>query len=107
MVDAVEAKKKFQYSYPYLIEALPIDDLLPEFFAKGLLEGQSKSKLESRTTRQEKTQYFLDEMIKPSLTTGLIQPFNNMITIMESSELSVAKHLAKQIKEFDSGTYAL
>ena len=103
MVEVEGAKRAFQMFYEKLIEALPINDLLSGLYASKLLRGNAKAKVktkvESLSTQKEKAKYLLNEVIKPGLSVGNVEQFNKMITVMESSDDPVVKHLAKQIQE--------
>ena len=103
MTDVEDAKSVITKYYVELIEVLPIDDLLEHLDANKLLPRNYKAKVKSLSARKEKTTYFLDEMIKPGLSVGYIGQFNEMITVMESSDDPVVKHLMKQIQEFALG----
>ena len=103
MVDVEGAKRAFTAFYAKLTEALPIKDLLAELYANKLLPGNHKAAVESLSTKIEKAQYFLDEVIKPGLNIGYIGQFNKMITVMESSDDPVVNYLAKQIQECAHG----
>lgn len=92
------AKRAFKKFYPELIKVLPITDLLPEFFANDLLSGEQKAKIESQSTRKEKTGYFLDEVIKRGLDIDYTEQFNKMIFIMDSSDDDVTRYLAQQMR---------
>ena len=102
MVDAkgaVSAEAALRSFYRELIEALPINVLVVDFYANNLLTDYHKSKIDSLgAAKKAKTEYFLDEVIKPGLTIGYTGLFNKMITIMESNEDPVANYLAKEIK---------
>ena len=97
------AKRAFEMFYGKLIEALPINDLLSDLYASKLLRGNAKAKVktkvESLRTQKEKAKYLLNEVIKRGLSVGNVEQFNKMITVMESSDDPVVKHLAKQIQE--------
>ena len=97
MDETKRVKTVFQKFYAELITALPISDLLPEFFANDLLSGDLKAKIESRSTPKEQTEYFLDEVIRRGLDIGYTEQFNKMIIIMGSSSDHVTRFLAKQI----------
>ena len=87
----------FQQFYSKLVETLPMDD--PNFTAKlysaRLLSSYLKEYVESRSpaTRTEKATRFLDQVIKPSVTS-----FDKLLHVMEDSEYQHVKELAKQIK---------
>ena len=92
------AKRAFSKFYGKLIELLPMNDLLEDLRANKLLPGIHKAKIKSLSTQKEKARYLLDEVIKPGLSVGYIEPFNKMVTVMESSDRSMVKRLAKQIR---------
>ena len=100
MVDAEGTKRVFTEFYAKLTETLPIKDLVTELYANNLLTDNHKAEVQSLTTKKEKAQYFLDEVIKPGLNIGYTGQFNKMISVMESSDDPVVKFLAKQIQEF-------
>ena len=87
----------FQQFYSKLVEKLPMDD--PNFTAKlysaRLLPSHLKEYVESRSpvTRTAKAIRFLDQVIKPSMTS-----FTELLSVMEDSEYQHVKELAKQIK---------
>ena len=99
MDEANRVKRTFQNFYGELVKALPISDLLPEFVTCNLLSGEQKAVIESHNTQKEKTEYFLDEVIKRGLDVGYTEQFNKMIAIMESSDDPITRFLAKQIKD--------
>ena len=98
-VEVEGAKRAFEIFYGKLIEALPINDLLSDLYASKLLRGKVKTKVESLSTQKEKAKYLLNEVIKPGLSVGNVEQFIKMITVMESSDDPVVKHMAKQVQE--------
>ena len=103
MVEVEGAKRAFEMFYGKLIEVLQINDLLSDLYASKLLRGNAeakvKTKVESLSKQREKAKYLLNEVIKAGLSVGNVEQFNKMITVMESSDDPVVKHLAKQIQE--------
>ena len=87
----------FQQFYSKLVDALPMDD--PNFTVKlysaHLLSSYLKEYVESRSsaTRTEKATRFLDQVIKPSVTS-----FDKLLHVMEDSEYQHVKELAEEIK---------
>ena len=87
----------FQQFYSKLVETLPMDD--PNFTAKlysaRLLSSYLKEYVESRSpaTRTEKATRFLDQVIKPSVTS-----FDKLLHVMEDSEYQHVKEVAGEIK---------
>ena len=99
-MEGVEKTKViFHKFYAELIKALPISDLLPEFVANNLLSGGQKAVVESRNTRKEKTEYFLDEAINRGLDVGCVEPFDTMIAVMENCDDFITRSLARKIKD--------
>ena len=99
MDDVEHARKVFRVFYAKLSE-LSMNDLVAELYANELLPGDHKAKVESHGTQREKAQYFLDSVIKPSLNIGCTEPFNKLITIMESSDNYALQFLANQIRKY-------
>ena len=99
MGDVEGAKKVFTEFYADLTEVLPMNDLVAELFANKLLPGDHKAKVESLSTQKEKAQYFLDTVVKPSLSIGYTEQFNKLITIMESCDNGAVQFLANKIRE--------
>ena len=97
MDEAKGAERALTKFYAELIDTLPINEMLADFRANKLLRGIHKTKFKSLSTEKEKAQYFLDEVIKTSLSVGCTEQFNKMIAVMKSSDDSTVKHLAKQI----------
>ena len=100
MAEVESSKKACKKFYKKLIEALPMNDLITGFHNDKLLPGNHKAIMESLSTKREKAQYFLDEVIKPGLHIGYIGQFSKMIDVMESSDDPVVKYLVKQIQEY-------
>jgi len=69
-----------------------------ELFSANLLSSDIKYLVESKPTRASKAEYFLDHMIKPSVTTGVGRYFDDLIKVMEDSEYDGVKELAKLIR---------
>ena len=91
----------FKRFYPDLLEILPVDDLVIKFFAKDLLSGTHKDKLDglstARATNKEKAKYFLDNVIGPGLKIGFMQQFDEMLLIMAKSDDPSVKFLGNEI----------
>ena len=95
------AAELFEYYYTALVYSLPIKDadFLNELFKNDLLPGDLKTKLESLTLRNERSSYFLDNMIKVGLAVGDSRCFTTLLTVMKSSKYDNVKDLAKSIDE--------
>ena len=53
--------EEFKQSYPKLQDALPIDNLLPYFFQRGIVPGYLKEKLDCISVRSDKVVCLLDK----------------------------------------------
>ena len=53
------AKDVFKDFYPKLLATLPVECLITQFYATGLLPNDHKSKLNGLSTCEAKTKYFL------------------------------------------------
>jgi len=78
----MSTSKVFQHFYAKLVKTLPMNDavFIHELFSANLLPGDVNNLVESRPTRASKAAYFLDQMIVPSVTTGVGGSFYNLIT---------------------------
>ena len=75
----------FQHYYSTLVKKLPIDDteLINLLKQHGLLPSHFQSVLMSRPTDADKTSYFLDYAIKPSVVAGIGNSFDRLLKVME------------------------
>ena len=92
-----EVFKKF---YVQLVKKLPMNDTLftAELFANDLLPGDQKERVESLPTKSDKASYFLDHVIKPSVTSDDGSSFDKLLNVMEDSDHQGVKELAKLIR---------
>ena len=92
----------FRKSYSKLKDALPINDLLPDFFEAGVVPGNIKEKLNSIPFRSEKVLYLLDE-IELGLKVGIADQFESFICVMEKfaivNDNTVVRILAEGIRK--------
>ena len=97
---AKNTKDAFKQFYPKLLEILPVDRLITQFYSKQLLSSDHKSRLDVLSTHKERTKYFLDEVVEPSVKIDFTDQFDEMLGIMANSDDPAVKFLAKSIKEF-------
>ena len=102
MADVEDFRKAFKEFYIKLME-LPINDMIETLYANNLLPGDHKAKVKSLSTPKDKAQHFLDAVIKPSLEIGYTEQFEQLISIMESSDNRMLPFLAQQIRERVTG----
>ena len=101
----------FQKFYFKLVKTLPMNDVIfmAKLYSRGLLHGDLKEAIQSLPTSVNKSSYFLDNAIKPSLTYDDASGFDVLLNIMEDSEYESVKELAKLIRHsigmntFDNG----
>ena len=91
------AAEVFQHFYVQLVKKLPMHDsiFIAQLFSRDLLPGDSKDQIQSKATRADKTMYFLDHLIKPSLSNTFAGSFNKLLKVMEDSEYDEVNELAK------------
>ena len=81
--------------YSKLVRTLPMDD--PYFrsllYTADLLPGNLKDEVQSKPTRAERAEYFLDKRIKNNVTN-----FAKLLEVLEKSTDSNMVDLAKQIR---------
>ena len=106
-------KAVFQEFYSKLVDTLPMDDttFIAELYRSGLLPGDQKNLISVQGTQKQKSAYFLDNTIKPSVTIEVGTSFSDLLTVMENSEYENVKGLAKQIqirlRDIDNGEHKL
>ena len=71
-----------------------------ELYKYGLLPGNLKNLVSAQPTRRDKSAYFLDNAIKPGVTSDVGTSFSDLVTVMENSEYENVKRLAEQIKSW-------
>ena len=91
----------FGHYYAALVSLLPFNDtdFMGELLEHGLLPGDVESKLESLTVHNERSSYFLDNVIKPGLVVGNNSHFVSLITIMKGNKHDNVKALATKIEK--------
>ena len=94
---AKDAMKEFSYE---LSRILPTDYLVEHFYAQGLLSSEHKTRLKSFTTRKDKTEYFLEEVLERSIDVGYTEQFDEMLYLMENSDDRAVKFLVLKIQVF-------
>ena len=103
MADAVDVFKKF---YSELTEVLPmiITTLVTRLYSDKLLSGNHKDCIDSLATGKEKTEYFLDKVIKPGLAIKYTKLFDEMLRVMESSDDPTVNYLVNEIHKFSTSS---
>ena len=90
----------FKEFYPKLLQILPVDCLITEFYSMKLLSAAHKSKLDDLSTNKtERIKYFLDEVIEPGLKVDYTEQFDEMLAIIAKSDDPPVKFLADTMKK--------
>ena len=92
------AAKVLKQFHEQLSIILPIDDLVQHLYSQDLLSKHHKDQLKKLTARDDKIRYFFDDMLDPSIRVGYLGLFDEMLSLMENSDDSVVKFIAKKIQ---------
>ena len=96
------AEKVFRDFYSKLVKILPMKDALfvADLYSQGLLPDDQKDQIKSLATRADMVVHFLDNVIKPDVTSGIGTgaSFNKLLNLMNDSENQPVKQLAEQIR---------
>ena len=85
--------------YKEMVMVLPMNDadFIAHLYSQQLLPGDIKGQLESKSTKKDKAEHFLDNVITPAVYCNDITIFQGLLAVMENYGGTVA-NLAKQIK---------
>ena len=99
--DSMDVFKKF---YSELTKVLPmiINNLVTKLYSDKLLSGAHKGCIDSLLTTKEKTEYFLDKVIKPGLEIEYTKQFDEMLRVMKASDDSAVNYLVDKMQKFIS-----
>ena len=102
MANAIDVFKKF---YSELTKVLPmiINNLVTKLYSSELLSGDHKGYINSLLTTKEKTEYFLDKVIKPGLEIKYTKQFDEMLRVMKTSDDCAVIYLVGEIQKFIAG----
>ena len=92
----------FKKFYLELTEVLPaiIKNLVTKLYSDKLLSDDHKSNIAALTGEKEKTEYFLDKVIGPSLKIGYTELFDEMLKLLKASDDRTVMFLVKKISNF-------
>ena len=96
----MSTSKVLKEFYSKLVKTLPMNDALfiAELYSRDLLPDDVIEHVQSLPTRADKAMYFLDHVIKPSVTTSVGSSFDQLLNVMEDGQDQCVKELAKLIK---------
>ena len=81
-----------------------INNLVTTLYSNELLSGDHKGCIDSLPTTKEKTEYFLDKVIKPGLEIKYTKQFDEMLRVMRTSDDSAVNYLVDEMQKFVSAT---
>ena len=99
MANAIDVFKKFYSDFNKLLPMI-INKLVARFYSDGYLSGDHKSRIDSLPTDEQKTGYFLDKVIKPGLETNFTEQFDEMLTVMKTSDDCAIGNLVEEVQKF-------
>ena len=90
----------FKQFYDRLVITLPMNDVLfiAELYSHDLLPDIIKDRVKTLASSESKASYFLDHVIKPSVTVGVGSSFDELLKVMEDSDYQSVKVLARVIR---------
>ena len=103
ILDPIDVFKKF---YSELTKVLPmiINNLVTTLYSNELLSGDHKGCIDSLPTTKEKTEYFLDKVIKPGLEIKYTKQFDEMLRVMRTSDDSAVNYLVDEMQKFTTSS---
>ena len=101
----MEVFKKFYSEFTKVLPMI-INNLVTKLYSDKLLSGDHKRRIDSLPTDEDKTEYFLDKVIKPSLEIKYTKLFDGMLGVMMTSDDSTINYLISEIQKFISGLSA-
>ena len=97
--------KVYRDFYSWLVTALPMKDaiFLSNLMEKHLFFGNVKSTVGAQPTQEKAAEYFLDNVIGPSLNTNDDEPFNKLLLVMQDFSPQLEKIANKIMQSLDEG----
>lgn len=92
-----ELQKSVKKCYLNLLKLLPINELAERLYSQELLSYKQKSVLSSFVSLEDKTRYFLDEILIPGLNIGYSGHFDEMLIIMKENDNVLTRLLAEKL----------
>ena len=102
-------KEAYERFYPDLLKSLPMADtnFYVELEMKILSFGDIAKEVRTKDTEAQKAAHFLRSLIDHSLQNENIEPFTNLLEVMENFDSEECKILAKEIKIYLSKKQSL
>ena len=85
-----------------LVKVLPMDDVTfkAQLSSNNILPDGVDAHIKSLPTVSDKADYFLKQVIKPSINISETEEFNNLIATMKECGYAHVKRLASKMKSF-------
>ena len=99
MAKGIVVFKKFYSEFTKVLPMI-INNLVTTLYSSGLLTGDKKESIDSLPTNKEKTEYLLDKVIRPGLEIEFTKLFDEMLTIMRTSDDLTVNYLVDKIEQF-------
>lgn len=98
-MEELSSSEVFRQFYSKLVKALPMDDafFIAELVTHNLLPDNIQDHVRAQPTSADKALYFLDHVIRPSVSSDTGSSFDELLDVMEDSDYHV-NELAKQIR---------
>ena len=98
--DCSAAKVNLQNNY-YELTILPINSMLGKLYSKKIITLGEKQQIQADPVERDRMEYFLDNIIIPSLEVNVDVKFRKFLEVMkesgDSTLISMAAKLGKQI----------
>ena len=98
--DCSTAKVNIQKNY-YELSILPINSMLSKLYSLGIITLEEKQQIKANPVENDRMEYFLDNIIVPSLEDNVDMKFRGFLKVMKESDdstlISIAAKLGKQI----------
>jgi len=94
------AAEIFEHYYQALVSSLPMRDVsfIDKLQKHKLLPGHIKAIVSSLNISREKASHFLDNVIKPELTSKIHTCFDELLIVMMESDYDNMKELAWEVR---------
>ena len=94
----------FKKFYSELTKVLPmiINNLVTKLYSDKLLSDDHKGRIDSMPIDEEKTEYFLNKVIKPGLEIEYTKLFDAVLGVMRTSDDSTINYLVSEIQKYQS-----
>ena len=86
---------------------LPIDAILGHLYAKEVITARDKQMIETSRLKEDKMTYFVDNVVTPSLQSGVTVKFKRFLEVMEESGDPIFIKMAIKFGNYDYYYYTV